>query len=100
MKKLLIFILVLCLAFVACDNSPVIENESSSEVELPSDTESPSEQSGYEYILNTSTLKYHAQFCPVIPTISEKNKATTTNIAFYIERGYAPCERCILREAD
>ena len=90
-KRILFIILALCVLFISCDDTPSIENESSSELS------SEQESMGYEYILNTSTLKYHAQFCSVIPTIKEENRSTTTNIEFYIERGYVPCEKCILR---
>lgn len=91
MKKAIILALMLCLLFVSCDDAIVIENGSSQEVF--------SEQSstGYEYILNTSTLKYHAQFCPRVDSIKEENRKTTTDIDIYIEIGYSPCGSCILR---
>lgn len=91
MKRIILLVLALCVLFVACDDSHTIENESSSE------PLSEQEPEGYEYTLNTSTFKYHAQFCSSVSAMKEENKVTTTDIEFYIERGYSPCENCIAR---
>ena len=89
--KIMIFALVLCLIFVSCDDGIIIENESSQQV---SSEERPM---GYEYVINTSTFVYHGQFCTLVDKIEPECRKTTTDIAFYVERGYHPCEICIVR---
>ena len=57
-------------------------------------TESPEVQSE-EYILNTSSHKFHLPDCPTVDTMSEKNKETYHGSRDdLIEQGYEPCQSC------
>ncbi|MBQ2810141.1 MAG: hypothetical protein IKA43_04205 [Clostridia bacterium] len=87
----LLLALVCVFTFASCDNSTELENKT----EIP--LESSSEPDGYEFVLNTSTKKYHTQFCTYAINMDESSKETTTDIEFIIERGYTPCGSCIAR---
>ena len=47
------------------------------------------------YIVNVSTRSYHLPSCYIVNNIKEENKAETYDIAFLVEREYAPCKICI-----
>ncbi|WP_026657780.1 Ada metal-binding domain-containing protein [Butyrivibrio sp. AC2005] len=47
-----------------------------------------------EYVLNTSTKKFHRPSCSSVPTISPSNYATASNRDEIIGQGYQPCKKC------
>ncbi|MBR2435712.1 MAG: hypothetical protein IKB22_09605 [Lentisphaeria bacterium] len=48
-----------------------------------------------DYVLNTSSKKFHDPSCSSVPTIKEKNREEYSGErAVLIERGFAPCKRC------
>lgn len=49
---------------------------------------------GTYYVLNTNTKKIHYPSCSSAKSISDKNRATTTDYAQAIAAGYEPCKRC------
>lgn len=59
----------------------------------PSETENTKEE--YEYVLNTSTKRFHKPSCASVQDMKEKNKDYFTgNRELLIEDGYVPCSRC------
>lgn len=65
----------------------------SDSVEDTEPTDSPA-VSG-DYVLNTSSKKFHDPACTSVPTIKEKNREEYSGErAVLIERGFAPCKRC------
>ena len=91
MKRMIAVLFVICVFLVSCNRYTVIDNETSKEVGTQT------EPGGYEYVINTSTKKYHTQFCSYTLDIDENSKVTSSDISFYTERGYSPCSRCISR---
>jgi len=48
-----------------------------------------------DYVLNTSSKKFHDPSCSSVPTIKEKNRQEYSGErAALLERGFAPCKRC------
>jgi DNA-entry nuclease len=48
-----------------------------------------------EYVLNTSTKKFHYSWCSSIRTMKAKNKQTFTGTrSQVINKGYQPCKKC------
>lgn len=90
MKRIISLLFLACLVLASCDYT-VIDNESSQQVSV---TEAPD---GYEYVINTSTGKYHTQYCSYVADIKEESKVVSSDISFYTKRGYSPCSSCILR---
>jgi len=71
--------------------APVGENSlQSSDYETSSDTPVST-----EYILNTSTKKFHYPWCSSVKQMKESNKKTFTGSrADLIAQGYSPCKNC------
>lgn len=54
-----------------------------------------SNEEHYNFILNTSTKKYHKESCSLISKMSEKNKETYNGTLSWLNNnGYTPCGRC------
>ncbi len=71
--------------------------ESRAEEKLTGSTEEsqPSVAQSEEYIVNTSTHKFHLPSCPSVGAMKEKNKQEYYGSREYlIEEGYAPCQNC------
>lgn len=47
-----------------------------------------------EYILNTSTRKFHKKSCSSVEDIKEENIGYASDREDLIEQGYSPCKRC------
>jgi hypothetical protein len=52
------------------------------------------QQNTTEYVLNTSSKKFHYASCSSVPKISPENYATATNRDDRIAQGYQPCKKC------
>jgi len=52
------------------------------------------QQNTTEYVLNTSSKKFHYASCSSVPKISPENYATATNRDDIISQGYQPCKKC------
>lgn len=52
------------------------------------------QQNTTEYVLNTSSKKFHYASCSSVPKISPDNYATATNRDDIIAQGYQPCKKC------
>ncbi|MBE5826425.1 MAG: hypothetical protein E7307_07275 [Butyrivibrio sp.] len=52
------------------------------------------QQNTTEYVLNTSSKKFHYASCSSVPKISPENYATATNRDDIIAQGYQPCKKC------
>lgn len=53
------------------------------------------ESNGYDYVLNTSTKKFHSPNCSSVQNMSDKNRDYFTGEReSLIEDGYSPCSRC------
>ena len=67
-------------------------NESTS---VSSHKDTGSEEETVEYVLNTSTKKFHLSSCRYADTIKETNKEITKkNRENLIDSGYSPCQKC------
>ncbi|WP_022765314.1 nuclease [Butyrivibrio sp. XPD2006] len=53
-----------------------------------------SQQNTTEYVLNTSSKKFHYASCSSVPKISPENYATATNRDDILAQGYQPCKKC------
>ena len=63
---------------------------------MPTATPTPApERSGYSYVLNTNTHKFHIPSCSSVRRMSERNKEYSNDSRDeIIARGYSPCQRC------
>jgi hypothetical protein len=52
------------------------------------------QQNTTEYVLNTSSKKFHYASCSSVPKIAPDNYATATNRDDIISQGYQPCKKC------
>ncbi len=69
--------------------------ETTAENEPETNTSEESVPVSGDYVLNTSSKKFHAPACSSVPTIKEKNREEYSGErAVLIERGFAPCKRC------
>lgn len=49
----------------------------------------------YEYIVNTSSRKFHLTSCPAVSKIKQENKKTYTGYRDnLVKNGYEPCGQC------
>lgn len=70
-------------------------NENSNNTEAHFDNyDIPEQQNTVEYVLNTSTNKFHKPSCSSVKTISPENYSTTDSRENAINSGYEPCKKC------
>ena len=59
------------------------------------DTSWTGPEAGYDYILNTNTMKFHRPSCSSVSAMSEKNREYYAGDREALtEEGYEPCQRC------
>ena len=98
--KRLIVAFVLLVMLVSCADVTVIEGtQEQSESSTQSGFSSAGTVEGGEYVANTSTKKYHTQFCSDVERMLEENMLLTFDIPSLVDKGYSPCEKCIARTA-
>lgn len=88
----------------AAPDSTVEPSESAAPAPTPTPTPKPTpepdpvvdpEPIGMDYVLNTSSKKFHYPDCSSVKQMSEKNRATFTGTRDeIISKGYDPCGRC------
>ena len=100
MKRILVLLLLLCVLFSSCADKTVIENSSTYTEEEQSESHIGGMVPSGEYVANTSTKKYHTQFCGMVANMSEENMLLTYDIKALTDKGYTPCSMCIARTAD
>ena len=75
--------------------SGIGEEEEPAEPEEPAEQENPEDEETHDYVLNTSTMKFHLADCESIDKIPrdhiERVNATRSSI---IAQGYEPCDYC------
>lgn len=58
------------------------------------DYDIPEQQNTFEYVLNTSTHKFHRPSCSSVKKIKPENYSTTDSREDAINSGYEPCGKC------
>ena len=75
-----------CAAWTAVDAA---EDEENKEEDIPLDNVPA------DYVLNTSSLKFHLPTSYMVKRIDDKNKATYSgDMDYLIREGYEPCGHC------
>lgn len=70
-----------------------LSNDNNSEAHF-TDYDIPEQQNTFEYVLNTSTHKFHSPSCSSVKKIKPENYSTTDSRENAINSGYEPCGNC------
>ncbi len=70
-----------------------LSNDNNSEAHF-TDYDIPEQQNTFEYVLNTSTHKFHSPSCSSVKKIKPENYSTTDSRENAINSGYEPCGKC------
>lgn len=70
-----------------------LSNDNNSEAHF-TDYDTPEQQNTFEYVLNTSTHKFHRPSCSSVKKIKPENYSTTDSRENAINSGYEPCGNC------
>ena len=58
--------------------------------------EDPDTLSGYLFVINKTTKKFHYIWCSAVEDIKEENREDTTKSKSKLKKeGYEPCKRCV-----